>query len=279
MIASSRMKFIIPFVSAMSLLAASAQAQDSGPPRHDREGHPPAGPGAGAPPRTCARDPRRSRQPGPRASPAVGSLMPAALVPRTRVRARKVLVHKVQVRKVLAPAPLAVRRPGAITPGAPCRRATGADTPIAAILTGVEGAGATRSTTAVPAGGGMSAASGIIIRSGWKARRPISPRTITTTCRWPMPRDRHRRLRTAASAAAGRSRRERAGRCHRRRRARRPDLRQRLGRGRGCHRRRCDRRDRGAPAASRPGYYVAQGNCYYRYPSGQYVQADPRACY
>jgi hypothetical protein len=35
----------------------------------------------------------------------------------------------------------------------------------------------------------------------------------------------------------------------------------------------------GASAASRPGYYFAQGNCYYRYPSGQYVQADPRACY
>jgi hypothetical protein len=35
----------------------------------------------------------------------------------------------------------------------------------------------------------------------------------------------------------------------------------------------------GATAASRPGYYFSQGNCYYRYPSGQYVQADPRACY
>jgi len=35
----------------------------------------------------------------------------------------------------------------------------------------------------------------------------------------------------------------------------------------------------GASAAARPGYYWAQGNCYYRYPSGQYVQADPRACY
>ncbi len=35
----------------------------------------------------------------------------------------------------------------------------------------------------------------------------------------------------------------------------------------------------GAEAASRPGYYLSQGNCYYRYPSGQYVQADPRACY
>src|SRR5258708_2484952 len=35
----------------------------------------------------------------------------------------------------------------------------------------------------------------------------------------------------------------------------------------------------GARAASQPGYYLAQGNCYYRYPSGQYVLADPRACY
>jgi hypothetical protein len=35
----------------------------------------------------------------------------------------------------------------------------------------------------------------------------------------------------------------------------------------------------GAQAAARPGYYLAQGNCYYRYPSGQYVPADPRACY
>jgi hypothetical protein len=35
----------------------------------------------------------------------------------------------------------------------------------------------------------------------------------------------------------------------------------------------------GATAASRPGYYVAEGRCYYRYPSGQYVLADPRWCY
>jgi hypothetical protein len=35
----------------------------------------------------------------------------------------------------------------------------------------------------------------------------------------------------------------------------------------------------GAQAAARPGYYLAQGNCYYRYTSGQYVAADPRACY
>jgi hypothetical protein len=35
----------------------------------------------------------------------------------------------------------------------------------------------------------------------------------------------------------------------------------------------------GATAASRPGYYLAEGNCYYSYPSGQYVAVDPRACY
>jgi len=35
----------------------------------------------------------------------------------------------------------------------------------------------------------------------------------------------------------------------------------------------------GATAASRPGYWMAEGNCYYRYPDGRYVQADPRWCY
>jgi hypothetical protein len=35
----------------------------------------------------------------------------------------------------------------------------------------------------------------------------------------------------------------------------------------------------GATAASRPGYYLAQGACYYRYPNGQYVAVDPRWCY
>jgi hypothetical protein len=35
----------------------------------------------------------------------------------------------------------------------------------------------------------------------------------------------------------------------------------------------------GATAASRPGYWMAEGNCYYRYPDGQYVLADPRWCY
>lgn len=35
----------------------------------------------------------------------------------------------------------------------------------------------------------------------------------------------------------------------------------------------------GAQAAARPGYYLAQDNCYFRYPSGQYVLVDPRNCY
>jgi hypothetical protein len=34
----------------------------------------------------------------------------------------------------------------------------------------------------------------------------------------------------------------------------------------------------GAQAAARPGYYIAQGGCYYRYPSGQYVPVDPGYC-
>lgn len=34
----------------------------------------------------------------------------------------------------------------------------------------------------------------------------------------------------------------------------------------------------GATAASRPGYYLSQGGCYYRYPSGEYVAVDPRSC-
>jgi Glycine zipper 2TM domain len=34
----------------------------------------------------------------------------------------------------------------------------------------------------------------------------------------------------------------------------------------------------GAQAASRPGYYWSQGDCYYRYPSGQYRAVDPDYC-
>jgi hypothetical protein len=35
----------------------------------------------------------------------------------------------------------------------------------------------------------------------------------------------------------------------------------------------------GATAAAREGYWLSNGGCYYRYPSGQYVAADPRWCY
>jgi len=34
----------------------------------------------------------------------------------------------------------------------------------------------------------------------------------------------------------------------------------------------------GAQVAQRPGYYLSQGGCYYRYPSGEYVLVDPRSC-
>jgi len=35
----------------------------------------------------------------------------------------------------------------------------------------------------------------------------------------------------------------------------------------------------GAQAEQRRGYYLWQGACYYRYPSGQYATVDPRYCY
>jgi hypothetical protein len=35
----------------------------------------------------------------------------------------------------------------------------------------------------------------------------------------------------------------------------------------------------GATAAAHEGYWLSNGGCYYRYPSGQYVVADPRWCY
>jgi hypothetical protein len=35
----------------------------------------------------------------------------------------------------------------------------------------------------------------------------------------------------------------------------------------------------GATAAAREGYWLSNGGCYYRYPSGAYVVADPRWCY
>lgn len=35
----------------------------------------------------------------------------------------------------------------------------------------------------------------------------------------------------------------------------------------------------GAQAEARHGYYLWQGNCYYRYPTGEYSVIDPRYCY
>ncbi len=35
----------------------------------------------------------------------------------------------------------------------------------------------------------------------------------------------------------------------------------------------------GAQAEQRHGYYLWQGGCYYRYPSGEYIAIDPRYCY
>ena len=65
MSASSRMKIIIPLVSAMSLLAVSAEAQDARPPRD--AGQPSAGPGAGAPPQNMRKGPppQQAARPGP----------------------------------------------------------------------------------------------------------------------------------------------------------------------------------------------------------------------
>ena len=121
------------------------------------------------------------------------------------------------------------------------------------------------------------------IRSRWMVRRPMSPMSRSWTT---LPTGRRSRtvcaaarsLRAASATAAGPCRK-----CRRRRHRRRVA-------GRSAHGP-AERRDRraaaggvtgaivGAQAASRPGYYLAQGTCYYRYPSGQYVPADPRACY
>src|SRR3954463_14129270 len=68
MSASSRIKIIIPLVSAMALLAVPAQAQDARPPRDAAQ--PSAGPGGGAPPQNMRKGPppqqavRPAPQPG-----------------------------------------------------------------------------------------------------------------------------------------------------------------------------------------------------------------------
>src|SRR3954467_4730076 len=66
MSASSRIKIIIPLVSAMSLLALPAQAQDARPPR---DAGPPPGQGAGFPPQNN-QNMRRGPPPQQAARPA-----------------------------------------------------------------------------------------------------------------------------------------------------------------------------------------------------------------
>src|SRR3954471_21705755 len=67
MSASSRIKIIIPLVSAMASLAVPAQAQDARPPRDAAQ--PSAGPGAGAPPQNMRKGPppQQAVRPAPQA--------------------------------------------------------------------------------------------------------------------------------------------------------------------------------------------------------------------
>jgi hypothetical protein len=249
------MKIVIPLVSAMSLLAVSAQAQaqDAGPPRH--EGHPQAGPGAGVPPQNMHKGPQQQQaaRPGPQpgGQPLAGGPSPhhAGGPPPGRYMAR-------------GPAPArdwgghAYRgnlawdggrwrhevhngRPGwwwdvggvwyyypqrMEGPPAYISEDYIDDVPVAYAPPGPPVA---YEPPPPPADPGASALGGAIV--GGVLGGLISG--------------------NATGAAAGAV----------------------IGGATGAI--------AGATAASRPGYYFAQGNCYYRYPSGQYVQADPRACY
>ena len=87
-----------------------------------------------------------------------------------------------QGRDIRAPSRAAVRMRASCT--GPSLRTISAAIPIAAGWAGKGAVGVMRSTMAAMAGGGTSAASGIIIRSRWKARRPMSRRTLPTT--WSM---------------------------------------------------------------------------------------------
>ena len=265
MSASSRIKIIIPLVSAMSLLAVPAQAQDARPPRDAAQ--PSAGPGAGAPPQNMRKGPppqqaaRPAPQPGgqphaggppgpgprPARSCAAQCRRPAA---RTQLRQGSRTGARLGRTRLSRPSRLGWRTLAPRSPQRPLRLVVGCRRRL--VL--------------------LSAADG-------RARRPTSPRITSTTCRWPTlppppvayeppppppPAD------PGASALggaivggvlggliSGNASGAAAGAV--------------IGGATGAI--------AGATAASRPGYYFAQGNCYYRYPSGQYVQADPRACY
>ena len=145
-----------------------------------------------------------------------------------------------------------------------CRRTILAVTPTVAMSIGKAGGGIMRCTTAATAGGGTSAVSGTTTRSRWTVRRAMFQRITLMTSpmgmrpRLPMPR---RRARTSLRRRHRRRiRRKRGRRRHCRWRAgRAPDRTGERSRGRRRHRRR-ERCHRRATAASRPGYYSAQGN-------------------
>jgi hypothetical protein len=253
MSASSRMKIIIPMVSAMSLLALSAQAQDAGPPRHD--GHPP-GQGASAPPQNMRKGPPPQQAghpappPGSQAHMApgphgAGGPPPGRNFARGPVPTRDWGGHA--YRGNLAWNGGRWRhevhngRPGwwwdvggvwyyypqrMDGPPAYISEDYIDDVPVAYAPPGPPVA-YEPPPPPPPADPGASALGGAIV--GGVLGGLLSG--------------------NASGAAAGAV----------------------IGGATGAI--------AGATAASRPGYYFAQGNCYYRYPNGQYVQADPRACY
>lgn len=258
MSASSRMKIIIPMVSAMSLLVVSARAQDAGPPRH--EGHPQAGPGAGAPPQNMQKGPpsQQAARPGPQpggqphaGGPGsgphnAGGPPPGRYMARGPAPARDWAGHAYRgnlawdggrwrhevhngragwwwdVGGVWYYYPQRMDGPPAYI-----SEDFIDDAPVAYAPPGSPVAYEPPPAPPPRVDPGASALGGAIV--GGVLGGLISGR--------------------ASGAAAGAV----------------------IGGATGAI--------AGATAASRPGYYVAEGVCYYRYPSGQYVQADPRACY
>ena len=248
--ASSRSKIVLPLASLrVTVFAFSAQAQ-----------------GLAAPGRAAARKgPAAGRAGRPRPRPPGRSVhMPA--VPRARGRVPGGLP---------GPGLASAAGPPARTScmAARCRRAISAATPIAAISPGKAVAGIMRCTTAAWAGGGMSAASGTSTRSRWTVRPAyISEDYADDVAYGDGPAGRGLRAASArraypppppppdpgASAVGGAIVGGVLGGLSDR-------TRQRSG-GRRRDRRR-DRRDCRRHGGVAPGYWMAEGNCYYRYPS------------
>ena len=260
--ASGRSKIVLPLAAALTVFAFSAHAQGiggAGEPPHAK-GPPPGAHPAGPRPPGVVPGPRVG---GPGPGPHVGGPGPGVPV-----------CGGLEFTSEVCPA-----APASCT-AARSRLGPSEAMPIVAISPGKAAGGIIRFTTAVWAGGGMSAASGTSIRSASTVRPLISPRITPTTSpmmtkvqrRSPAPM---RRLQALTRPPPPRSGRSRRGRRHCRRRARRSLDRTRQRRGRG----RRDRRSHGRNSAARDGYWLSNGGCYYRYPSGAYVVADPRWCY